>query len=209
MGKGLSKSACGQTVPSFEFKLSFHRHTADNQTTLRTADYDLFKYTHLSQIHQQLCINLTKWSAPYTTFSRLTLISTFAGAHTSSNRKRTPRLHPRRPHVRWRHDWLCAHWIRSQYRRWSHCWRPRMIHAAHSISPTNETPQYGLGGYRIANRQAYGVELALLASVVLAGSSLPRAIRSGKPLPWALSVLAVSGLIVYGRAYTQSGAKLA
>ncbi|KAK3078716.1 hypothetical protein LTS18_006808, partial [Coniosporium uncinatum] len=60
---------------------------------------------------------------------------------------------------------------------------------------------YALGGYRIQNRQAYGVELALLASVVLAGSSIPRAIKSGKPLPIGLSVLATYGLFTYGMAF--------
>ncbi|KAJ4515588.1 hypothetical protein HRR83_004719 [Exophiala dermatitidis] len=60
---------------------------------------------------------------------------------------------------------------------------------------------YGLGGYRIANRQSWGVELALLASVILAGSSIPRAIKTGKPLPAGLSVLAATGLFVYGRAF--------
>ncbi|OCT44571.1 hypothetical protein CLCR_06382 [Cladophialophora carrionii] len=60
---------------------------------------------------------------------------------------------------------------------------------------------YGLGGYRISKRQPYGVELALLASVLLAGSSVPRAIRTGKPLPAGLSVLAATGLFVYGRAF--------
>jgi hypothetical protein len=47
-----------------------------------------------------------------------------------------------------------------------------------------------LGGYRVNSRAAYGVELALLASVILAGSSIPRAIKSGKPLPIGLSILA-------------------
>jgi uncharacterized membrane protein (UPF0136 family) len=61
--------------------------------------------------------------------------------------------------------------------------------------------QYGLGGYRISKRQPYGVELALLASVILAGSSIPRAIKTGKPLPAGLSVLAATGLFVYGRAF--------
>ena len=61
---------------------------------------------------------------------------------------------------------------------------------------------YGLGGYRIANRQPYGVELGLLASVVLAGSSIPRAIRSGKPLPIGLSVLATLGLWQFGMAWS-------
>ena len=49
-------------------------------------------------------------------------------------------------------------------------------------------------------RQPYGVELALLASVVLAGSSVPRAMRSGKMLPVGLSVLAGVGLVVFGGA---------
>lgn len=61
---------------------------------------------------------------------------------------------------------------------------------------------YALGGYRIANRQPYGVELALLASVVLAGSSVPRAMRSGKPLPIGLSVLAAVGLLQFGMAWS-------
>ncbi|KAK8164194.1 upf0136 domain-containing protein [Phyllosticta citrichinensis] len=60
---------------------------------------------------------------------------------------------------------------------------------------------YGLGGYRMANRQPYGVELALLASVVLAGSSIPRAIKTAKPLPIGLSLLATYGLFNFGMAY--------
>lgn len=58
-----------------------------------------------------------------------------------------------------------------------------------------------LGGYRINNRAPYGVELALLASIVLAGSSIPRAIKSGKPLPIGLSILATFGLWTFGNAY--------
>ncbi|RVX67624.1 hypothetical protein B0A52_08153 [Exophiala mesophila] len=60
---------------------------------------------------------------------------------------------------------------------------------------------YGLGGLRISKKQSYGVELALLASIVLAGSSIPRAIKTGKPLPAGLGVLAVTGLVIYGRAF--------
>ncbi|KAH8814998.1 transmembrane proteins 14C-domain-containing protein [Xylogone sp. PMI_703] len=60
---------------------------------------------------------------------------------------------------------------------------------------------YLLGGYRIQNRQPYGVELALLASVVLAGSSIPRAIRLQKPIPTGLSILALYGLYTFGNAY--------
>jgi len=60
---------------------------------------------------------------------------------------------------------------------------------------------YILGGLRIQNKQPYGVELALLASIVLAGSSIPRAIKSQKPLPMGLSVLALFGLYTFGTAY--------
>ena len=48
------------------------------------------------------------------------------------------------------------------------------------------------------NRQPYGVEMALLASIVLAGSSIPRAIRSQKPLPIGLSLVAAYGLYRFG-----------
>ncbi|THZ33195.1 hypothetical protein D6C91_00085 [Aureobasidium pullulans] len=62
---------------------------------------------------------------------------------------------------------------------------------------------YALGGYRMSNRQPYGVELALLASIVLAGSSVPRAIKSGKPpLPIGLSLLAAYGLYSFGSAWS-------
>jgi len=60
---------------------------------------------------------------------------------------------------------------------------------------------YLLGGYRIQNRQSYGVELAFLASIILAGSSIPRALRSQKPLPAGLSLLALYGLYTFGNAW--------
>lgn len=62
---------------------------------------------------------------------------------------------------------------------------------------------YALGGYRIQNRQPYGVEFALLASIVLAGSSIPRAIKTQKPLPIGLSVLAAYGLFSFGMAWNK------
>ncbi|KJZ80600.1 hypothetical protein HIM_00450 [Hirsutella minnesotensis 3608] len=62
---------------------------------------------------------------------------------------------------------------------------------------------YGLGGYRIQNRQPYGVELSLLASVVLGGSAIPRAIRLRKPVPVLLSVLSAFGMLTFGNAYRQ------
>ncbi|KAJ4372331.1 hypothetical protein N0V83_004105 [Neocucurbitaria cava] len=61
---------------------------------------------------------------------------------------------------------------------------------------------YILGGLRIQQRTTYGVELALLASIVLAGSSIPRAIKTGKPLPIGLSVLATFGLWTFGNAFS-------
>lgn len=69
--------------------------------------------------------------------------------------------------------------------------------------------QYGIGGYRISQKQAYGVELALLASVILAGSSIPRAIKTRKPLPIGLSLLATYGLINFGMAWQNKTVKTA
>ena len=45
------------------------------------------------------------------------------------------------------------------------------------------------------------MEFALAASLLLAGSSVPRAARSRKPVPVGLSVLALYGLWTFGRAY--------
>ncbi|CEI39174.1 hypothetical protein FVEN_g10534 [Fusarium venenatum] len=59
---------------------------------------------------------------------------------------------------------------------------------------------YALGGYRIQNEESYGVELALLASVVLGGSAFPRALRSMKPVPILLSVISAFGLFTFGTA---------
>lgn len=59
----------------------------------------------------------------------------------------------------------------------------------------------GLGGLRMQNRQPYGVELSLLASVVLGGSSIPRAIRLRKPVPVVLGLVATYGLYKFGTAY--------
>ncbi|KOS18975.1 UPF0136 membrane protein [Escovopsis weberi] len=59
---------------------------------------------------------------------------------------------------------------------------------------------YGLGGYRIQNRQPYGVELSLLASLVLGASAFPRAIRLRKPVPIFLSLLSAYGILTFGSA---------
>ncbi|KAF2972250.1 hypothetical protein GQX73_g1224 [Xylaria multiplex] len=63
---------------------------------------------------------------------------------------------------------------------------------------------YGLGGYRLQNRQPYGVELALLASVILGGSSIPRAIRLQKPVPTVLSLISLFGLYTFGNAFRKT-----
>jgi uncharacterized membrane protein (UPF0136 family) len=59
---------------------------------------------------------------------------------------------------------------------------------------------YALGAYRIQNNLSYGPEIALLASLVLAGNSVPKAFRSGKPVSVGLSVLALIGLYKFGGA---------
>jgi uncharacterized membrane protein (UPF0136 family) len=62
----------------------------------------------------------------------------------------------------------------------------------------------GLGGYRQQTRQPYGVELALLASIILGGSSIPRAIRLRKPVPTVLSLISVFGLYTFGNAFRKT-----
>ncbi|PSR99412.1 transmembrane proteins 14C-domain-containing protein [Coniella lustricola] len=63
---------------------------------------------------------------------------------------------------------------------------------------------YALGGYRIQNAEPYGVELSLLASVVLGGSAIPRAIRLRKTVPMVLSLLATFGMVLFGSSVYQS-----
>ncbi|KAJ5179492.1 hypothetical protein N7492_002702 [Penicillium capsulatum] len=54
---------------------------------------------------------------------------------------------------------------------------------------------------RLRANQSYGEELGLVASTVLGGSSIPRAIKTGgKPVPLGLSVLATYGIFVFGLA---------
>lgn len=60
---------------------------------------------------------------------------------------------------------------------------------------------YAIGGYRTQTSQTYGVETSLLASVILGGASIPRAIRLRKPVPMALGVLAVLGMLTFGTAF--------
>ncbi|PTU20567.1 hypothetical protein P175DRAFT_0501187 [Aspergillus ochraceoroseus IBT 24754] len=59
---------------------------------------------------------------------------------------------------------------------------------------------------RLKSGQPYGAEIGLLASLVLGGSSVPRAIRSRKPVPVGLSVMALYGIWAFGGAvYGKSG----
>lgn len=61
---------------------------------------------------------------------------------------------------------------------------------------------YAFSFLRLRAQQSYGEELGLLASAVLGGSSIPRAIKTkGKPLPVGLGVLATYGIVVFGLAY--------
>ncbi|KYK58177.1 UPF0136 domain protein [Drechmeria coniospora] len=63
---------------------------------------------------------------------------------------------------------------------------------------------YGLGGYRLHNREPYGTEMSLLASIILGGSAIPRAIRLRKPVPVLLSVLSAFGMFTFGNAYRKT-----
>ncbi|EGX49618.1 hypothetical protein AOL_s00078g107 [Orbilia oligospora ATCC 24927] len=56
---------------------------------------------------------------------------------------------------------------------------------------------YGYSGYLLKKNANYGIELAILASLVLGGAMIPRAIKTRKPLPIAMSVLAITGGAYY------------
>ncbi|QVM09282.1 hypothetical protein D8B26_003945 [Coccidioides posadasii str. Silveira] len=60
---------------------------------------------------------------------------------------------------------------------------------------------YALSYLRLNGNQPYGEELGLVASAVLGGSAIPRAIKTRKPVPLGLSALATYGLFVFGMAY--------
>jgi uncharacterized membrane protein (UPF0136 family) len=148
-----------------------------------------------------------------------------ANSNSPVREPRHHRPHPRRPHRRRRYHGLCAHWIHSLHCSGCDGWRSCTSPCPTSPYPTSVTlsstlpsnythtsslfpqltttaHQYILGGLRIRNGQPYGVELGLLASIVLAGSSMPRAIKTGKPLPIGLSLLAAYGLFAFGSAFS-------
>lgn len=61
---------------------------------------------------------------------------------------------------------------------------------------------YLVSAFRGRAGQPYAEEIGLLASAVLGGSSIPRAIKTGfKPVPTGLSVLATYGAVVFAIAF--------
>lgn len=60
---------------------------------------------------------------------------------------------------------------------------------------------YGYSGLLLKRNANYGIELAIFASLVLGGAMIPRAIKTRKPLPVALSVLAITGGAYYIKKY--------
>ncbi|KAG0169826.1 hypothetical protein DFQ28_008740 [Apophysomyces sp. BC1034] len=56
---------------------------------------------------------------------------------------------------------------------------------------------YGFAGYLIKENRDYGHETAVAASALLAGGMIPRAIKTKKPLPIALSVVSVAAGAYY------------
>lgn len=60
---------------------------------------------------------------------------------------------------------------------------------------------FGSAGYLLKQNADWGLELALAGSIVLGGASIPRAIRTQKPVPAVLSLLAGINLAYYGKKY--------
>jgi uncharacterized membrane protein (UPF0136 family) len=56
---------------------------------------------------------------------------------------------------------------------------------------------YGAAGYLIQQNRDYGHETAAAASTLLGGAMIPRAIKTRKPLPIALSVVALASGTYY------------
>ncbi|KAI9016797.1 transmembrane proteins 14C-domain-containing protein [Hyaloraphidium curvatum] len=57
---------------------------------------------------------------------------------------------------------------------------------------------YGISARLINENADYGMELAAATSGVLAGAMLPRGIKTKKPVPLALGVAGLIGLVYYG-----------
>lgn len=58
---------------------------------------------------------------------------------------------------------------------------------------------YGYAGYLLKQNRNGGIEMALLGSVLLLGAGLPRAIKVQKPMPIALTAVALLSLTYYGK----------
>ncbi|CAO3661545.1 hypothetical protein G6F70_004484 [Rhizopus microsporus] len=56
---------------------------------------------------------------------------------------------------------------------------------------------YGAAGYLIQQNRDYGHETAVAASVILGGAMIPRAIKTRKPVPVALSVISLAAGTYY------------
>lgn len=98
---------------------------------------------------------------------------------------------------------LCKSWFKTlPLPRLSTCFEAHIRDLRYETNALSGTD--GLGGYRMQNRQPYGVELSLLASVVLGASAIPRAIRLKKPVPILLSILSTFGFLTFGNAYRQT-----
>ncbi|KAK9479030.1 transmembrane proteins 14C-domain-containing protein [Lipomyces japonicus] len=61
---------------------------------------------------------------------------------------------------------------------------------------------FGIAGYLLKENKEYGIHVALAASVLLTGASLPRAIRLRKPVPIGLSVLGLTAGAYYSKKYS-------
>lgn len=61
---------------------------------------------------------------------------------------------------------------------------------------------YGYSGKLLQDNADYGIELASAASALLVVGSLPRAVKTRKPVPITLSVLGVAALAYYGKKYS-------
>lgn len=60
---------------------------------------------------------------------------------------------------------------------------------------------FGSAGYLLHKNADWGLELALAGSVTLGGAMLPRAIKTQKPLPITMSILAGLNLFYYSKKY--------
>jgi uncharacterized membrane protein (UPF0136 family) len=60
---------------------------------------------------------------------------------------------------------------------------------------------YGTSAYLLKENKQGGIELATATSVLLTGAMLPRAIKTKKPIPIAMGVVGVLGLVYYGKKY--------